>query len=163
MDDMAGIFREFALAFIGRLDGADGEIASPERLRRADLDGTLDSLHAVDEYLAHLHKQRGRLPEDGWHKTVLWGGAYLGEVIRFESAYRFNWVDYNEYMPRHPKLQQMIPDRTVATCAFLVLPDDYMSMPLNKMARFIEEGPENNVHFFAECDIARSRRAPAAE
>jgi hypothetical protein len=28
-----------------------------------------------------------------------------------------------------------------------------MSMPLNKIARFIDEGPENNVHFFASCDL----------
>jgi hypothetical protein len=31
-----------------------------------------------------------------------------------------------------------------------------MSMPLNKIARFIDEGPENNVHFFAQGDIARA-------
>jgi hypothetical protein len=28
-----------------------------------------------------------------------------------------------------------------------------MIMPLNKIARFIEEGPENSVHFFATCDL----------
>jgi hypothetical protein len=28
-----------------------------------------------------------------------------------------------------------------------------MSMPLNKIARFIADGPENNVHYFASCDL----------
>ncbi|MCU0242783.1 MAG: hypothetical protein MUF51_10220 [Vicinamibacteria bacterium] len=163
MGDLNSIFREFALAFIGRLDGADGEIADPERLRRNKLDGSLDSLHVVDEYLAHLHKMSRRIPEDRWHRTVLWGGAYLGEVIRYETAYRFNWVDYNEYMPRHPRLQPILPERTVASCAFLVLPDDFMIMPLNKIARFIDEGPENSVHFFAQCDIARAKQAPQGQ
>ena len=150
------------MAFIGRLDGASGEIAFPERLRRSDLDGTLDSLRVVDEYLAELHKTRRRIGDDAWHKTVLWGGAYLGEVIRHETTNRFDWVDYNEYMPRHPKLQGIIPERTVATCAFLVLPNDYMSLPLNKIARFIDEGPENNVHFFARGDIAQANRIARA-
>lgn len=159
MPELNAIFREFALAFIGRLEGARGEIALPERLRRPDLDGTLDSLHVVDEYLAALHRARRRIEDDAWHKTVLWGGAYLGEVIRHETANRFDWIDYNEYMPRHPKLHGIIPERTVATCAFLVLPnDDYMSMPLNKIARFIDEGPENNVHFFARSDVAHASR-----
>jgi hypothetical protein len=64
-------------------------------------------------------------------------------------------------MPRHPKLQGIVPERTVATCAFLVLPNDYMSLPLNKIARIIDEGPENNVHFFARGDIAQAN--PSSE
>ena len=81
-------------------------------------------------------------------------GAYLGEVIRHAAPDgEFRWVDYNEYMPSHPDLQKMIPNRTAATCAFLVRRSGAMSMPLNKIARFINEGPENNVPFFASCDL----------
>ena len=157
MSDLDGIFREFALAFVGKLHGAEGEIAWPERLRRTDLDGTLASLKVVDEYLETLHQQQDEIAEAAWHTTVLWGGAYVGEVIRHETDGAFSWIDYNEYMPRHPKLQGVLPQRTTSTCAFLVLPDDYMSMPLNKIARFIGEGPENSVHYFAACDIKRAQ------
>jgi hypothetical protein len=80
--------------------------------------------------------------------------AYLGEVIRNAAPEgEFQLVDYNEYMASHPELQKMIPNRTAATCAFLVRRSGAMSMPLNKIARFIDEGPDNNVHLFASCDL----------
>jgi hypothetical protein len=28
-------------------------------------------------------------------------------------------------------------------------------MPINKIVRFIDEGPENSVHFFAVCDLSK--------
>jgi hypothetical protein len=36
-----------------------------------------------------------------------------------------------------------------------------MSMSLNKVARFIEDGPETLVHFFAVCDL--SKKASGAQ
>jgi hypothetical protein len=67
----------------------------------------------------------------------------------------FTWVDYDDYIPAHPKLRGLIPERTSATCAFLVDPRGGMSMPLNKIARFIEEGKEHSVHYFAVCDLRK--------
>jgi len=62
-------------------------------------------------------------------------------------------------MPQHPKLKAMIPERSTPTCAFLVDDAGKMSMPLNKIARFIDEGEENSVQFFAHCDIQHAREA----
>lgn len=158
MAEMDDIFNEFARAFVGTIN-SDKEIASPERLPRDDLDGSLDSLKLVDQYLEHLHQNRKRIDPDAWYTTVLWAGAYVGEVIRHAADLGFfHWEDYNEYMPRHPRFQGIVPERTVSTCAFLVAPDDSMSMPLNKVARSIEEGPENSVHYFACCDISKFKK-----
>lgn len=145
------IFNQFARAFVGTIT-SDREIALPHLLPREVLDGTLQSLLLVDEYLNHIHRQRATISMQEWDTTVLWGGAYVGEVVRHTREGEFEWIDYDEYMPRHPNLIPLIPERTVATCAFLLGPDGSMSMPLNKVARFIEEGPENSVHFFASCE-----------
>jgi hypothetical protein len=145
------IFEEFAMAFIGKVKG-DGEIAFPKKLDRVQLDYSLESLKTLDLYLEHLHKSSRRIGEEEWGTTVLWGGAYLGEVIRRSAKRKYNWIDYDEYMPEHPDLQDLIPERTVGTCAFLCTGKDTMTMPLNKIARFIAEGPENNTHYYASVE-----------
>jgi hypothetical protein len=150
------VFNESARAFVGTIT-SDREVALPQELPRHLLDGSLDSLHVVDAYLAKVHRQRRSISEDEWDTTVLWEGAYVGEVIRHQRESEFQWMDFNEYMPSHPELQSLIPERTVATCAFLVGPRQAMSMPLNKVARFIEDGAENSVHFFAVCDLNKKR------
>jgi hypothetical protein len=161
MAELDEIFNEFARAFVGTIV-TDKEVAFPEMLSRDELDGSLDSLKLVDQYLEHLHESRQVIDEAAWHTTVLWAGAYVGEVIRNAvDPGLFHWEDYNEYVPKYPKLRGIIPERTVSTCAFLVAPDDSMSMPMNKVARCIEEGPENNVHFFARCDINKVKKPTA--
>jgi hypothetical protein len=153
MSDLNEIFNEFARAFVGKVKD-DREIAFPAKLPRHLLDGTVESLHLVDKYLTYLHKNRKKISEDEWHITVLRAGAYLGEVIRHAAQPgSFSWVDYNDYMPKHPELQPLIPERTSGTCAFLVGHSGAMSMPLNKIARYIAEGSEHSVHFFAVCDL----------
>ena len=127
-------------------------------LRRDSLDGSLDSLLQVDEYLTFLHQNRERLSDEEWGVTVIRTGAYVGEVIRQSCPNgAFNWIDYNDYIALHSELRSLIPDRTAATCAFLVHRSGAMSMPLNKVARFIEDGPADSVHFFAMCDIKREK------
>lgn len=155
MPDLNAIFNEFARAFAGTIN--DGkEIALPAALDRKLLDESLESLHVVDRYLDRVHERREELTAAEWNATVLRTGAYLGEVIRnLAPEGEFRWVDYNDYIPQHPKLQKMIPERNIATCAFLVHRSGAMSMPINKIARYIEEGAEHNVHFFAQCDLKR--------
>ena len=156
MAKIDNIFREFASAFAGAFDNAKS-ICFPERLQRDALDLTLESLKHVDKYLAFLHRKKKKLVDTEWNSTVLYGGAYVGEVIRKETNNHYRWIDYNDYMPLHPDLKRMIPERTTPTCAFLVDDHGKMSMPLNKIARYIDEGEENSVHFFARCDIANAK------
>jgi hypothetical protein len=156
MAELDDIFREFAAAFAGAF-GDDKPICSPERLRRDALDLSLGSLKHVDAYLAYLHQHQDEIDDESWHNTVLYGGAYVGEVIRNETDNHYRWIDYNDYMSLNPQLKAMIPERNTATCAFLVDDRNAMSMPLNKIARFIDEGEDNSVHYFAQCDIARAK------
>ncbi len=149
MSEMNQIFREFAVAFAGALDNAK-PICFRERLDCESLDLSLDSLKSVDRYLAYLHKHKKKLDDEEWQSTVLYCGAYIGEVIRNETDNAYNWIDYDDYIPNNPELQKLIPQRSVATCAFIVNDDGKMMMPMNKVARFIDEGVENSVHYFAK-------------
>ena len=150
METINDIFEQFALVFVGQFRG-DGEIAFTGKLDRSRLDFSLESLQTVDSYLAYLHGRRQFPSENELQVTVLWGGAYLGEVIRRNAKRQYNWVDYDEYMPEHPRLQSILGERTVATCALLCTATA-MTMPLNKIARFIEEGPENSTHYYASVE-----------
>ena len=153
MDDLDSLFNEFARLFTGDIQD-EQDVPFPAVLNRQKLDGSVESLHEVDRYLAHLHQHKSELQDDDWRVTLLRAGAYLGEVIRHAAPEgEFRWVDYDEYMSLHPELQEMIPERTVATCAFLVRRSGAMSTPLNRIARAIDEGPVDNVHFFALCDL----------
>ena len=149
MAEIDDIFNEFARAFVGTIS-SDREIAFPRKLPRERLDGSLSSLHLVDKYLNYVHRNRKKVTEDEWYATVLWCGAYVGEVIRHAREGEFRWIDYNDYIKDHPDLTSLIPQRTVATCGLLLNSRGGMSMPLNKVARFIEDGPENSVQFFAD-------------
>jgi hypothetical protein len=145
-----GIFHDFARAFRGAAKG-DSEIAFPELLRRDRLDGSLDSLREVDTYLGQLHDRQGTLEAAAAEITVLWGGAYVGEVIRLNApSGAFHWVDYKDYVPHAPKLAAALGPRDVQTCAFLVSSSGGMTMPLNKIARFLGDGPEHSVYSFAQ-------------
>jgi len=153
MDDLNAIFKQFAHAFVRTIKD-EKDVAFPKALNRQRLDGTVESLHEVDRYLAYLHENRDGIDDETARITILRAGAYLGEVIRHAAPTgEFCWIDYNEYMTSRPDLRKLIPNRTAETCAFLVRGSGAMSMPLNKIARFIHEGPENSVHFFASCDL----------
>lgn len=158
MAEIDDIFHEFAAAFAGAFNDAK-PICFADQLKRSELDLSLDSLKHVDNYLHYVHRHNKGLDDEEWNSTVLYGGAYVGEVIRNETENHYHWIDYNDYMPKHPDLQRMIPERSTPTCAFIVNNAGKMSMPLNKIARFIDEGEENSVHFFAHCDIKQAKDA----
>lgn len=147
-DDISDIFGEFAQGFAGTLRG-EGEIAFPSRLDRRSLDYSIQSLKHVDEYLKWVHANRKKLTQSEWEVTVLWGGAYVGEVIRRNARGKHAWVDHEVLLEANEMARNLLPDRSTATCAVLVFGKDAFTLPLNKIARFIEEGPENSVHYYA--------------
>jgi len=84
MAEIDDIFHQFAASFAGYFENAK-PICFPEQLRRDALDLTLESLKYVDDYLLYLHKHKTKLVDAEWNSTVLYGGAYVGEVIRNET------------------------------------------------------------------------------
>ncbi len=137
--------------FLGRLP-VEEDIPFAESLDRSALDGSIDSLKVVDDYLAFVQANLEHLTESEYNNLVLRCGGYMGECIRMTWPASYDWIDYDDYMPSHPQMQNLLPERALGTCALLVRKPDGMILPLNKVLRFLHEGPENSVHYFAHCE-----------
>ncbi len=151
MSELNPIFQDFSDRFVGRIRAAN-DIVLPKKLSRFALNYSIESLVHVDEYLAAVRADVSQLDQfqTELNNTMLWGGAYVGEVLRKNAQRVYKWIDYEDFMPTHPSLAGIIGPRTLATCAFLYEPKrDSMCMPINKVVRCIYEGPDNNVHYFA--------------
>src|SRR5580700_10141972 len=93
LDDM---FSQFAEAFLGNMTG-EGDIPFRNKIDTSNLDYSLNSLHLVDRYLKFVYKHPTY--SDLEHQNmVVWGGAYVGEVIRRNAVREYHWVHYDEYM-----------------------------------------------------------------
>lgn len=152
LDDM---FAQFAEAFLGNMEG-DGDVPFRNKLNVSKLDYSLESLKEVDRYLAILYKIGIGNSCKEYQNVVVWAGAYLGEVIRGNAAEEYHWVHYEEYMKnKDVRLGNLIP-LLLTTHAFLMATHfEYITMPMNKIARWLDEGASNNVHFYAAGDISR--------
>ncbi|HEY7313687.1 MAG TPA: hypothetical protein VH643_30335 [Gemmataceae bacterium] len=141
MENVNDIFVEFAACFVGSLDG-DGEIVHPEHLDRSKLDYSVESLKVVDEYLTYLHDNHSEEMGRDWVKAVLWGGAYVGEVIRRHAPREYNWVDFDEWISAYPDTARLLGDqKQLGVCALLTPGGGGFTLPINKMLRFIHDGP----------------------
>lgn len=158
MKNMDDFFQQYAEGFIGNMDG-EGDIAYRNELNKQALDYSLNSLNEVNRYLQFLHHKKFNDANPEYQYVVVWCGAYIGEVIRKNAARRFHWVLYEDYMKnKDPNMRTLIP-YTLGTHAFLVTAEgSYTTMPINKVARYLEEGEENNVHFYAAGDISRANK-----
>jgi hypothetical protein len=147
------IFAEFAACFVGTVDG-HGEIVFPEALDRSQLDYSANSLKRVDDYLNFLHQHQPEEMSEEWIKTVLWGGAYTGEVIRRNAPREYQWVNFEDFIQEHPDTIRLLGDqKTLGLCALLTAGEGSFILPMNKILRFIYAGPEDSVWFYANCEI----------
>jgi hypothetical protein len=153
VDNVNDIFEEFAACFTGALDG-DGEIVHPERLTQDNLDYSVASLKVVDEYLGFLHQHRPEQMGREWVKAVLWGGAYVGEVIRRNAPRQYDWVDFDVFIAEYPDITRLLGnEKNLGVCALLTAGGGGFTLPVNKMLRFIHDGPEDSVWFYASCEV----------
>ena len=152
--EMNSTFREFALMFLGR-QSVDEDIPFAENLDRSALNGSIDSLTVVDDYLSFVQANLEHLTDSEYNNLVLRCGGYIGECIRMTRPESYDWCDYNDYMLSHPEMKGMMPERNLGTCALLVRKPEGMNLPLNKVLRFLHEGLENSVHYFAHCETQR--------
>jgi hypothetical protein len=147
MEEVAGFF-------VGRLRG-DGDVMQPGALDRSALDFSLGSLHAVDRWLGHLRDRGVTVETPDSAETLIWAGVYVGEVIRRNAKRGFHWLRYEDYMAsQSDSLRKIIP-YTFGTQFILADDKGGMTLPINKVCRWLDEGPENDLHYYAAGDIAR--------
>ena len=153
MQNVNDIFAEFAACFTGELQD-DIDIVHPERLDRSRLDYSMESLKRVDDYLAFLHDNHPEHMGREWVKAVLWGGAYVGEVIRRNAPRKYDWVDFDDFIREYPETTQLLGDqKDLGICALLTAGGGGFTLPINKMLRFIQDGPDDSVWFYTACEV----------
>jgi len=151
LDDMFG---QFAEAFLGNMVG-EGDIPLRGNLDTSKLNYSASSLNIVDDYLNVLYNNGSELSDLEYQNVIVWCGAYVGEVIRKNAIMEYHWIGYEEYMEdKSPALKNMIP-LGLTTHAILASSKN-MTMPMNKIARWLDEGDSNNVHFYAMPEIKKA-------
>ncbi len=143
-------------AFCDALTGA-GEIQEGlpflKRLDQTAMDYSLTSLTVLDHYLDFLHENVEEIEDQQYINIVLAAGCYVGEVMRRLTGARYQWINYDDYIDARPDMVDLLPPG-VSTAAVLASPDaKVMRLPLNKIARYIQEGPENSVHYFVAAEL----------
>jgi hypothetical protein len=134
---------------------ADDPTPGSELLDASRLDFTVESLGFVDDYLDQMRKRK--LDEDGedYSKLVLRCGAYVGEVIlRNAHGKSFHWLDYKGAL----KMDKSIADfgESLGSAAVLWDSDSGLWFPLAKVQKFLDNGREDSVQFFAEVVMKKS-------
>ena len=155
LDDM---FSQFSEAFLGNMVG-EGDIAYRPIIHSATFDYSIKSLDSVDDYLRYVYENPINKSTIEYQNTIVWCGAYIGEVIRRNASVEYHWVHYNDYIKHRDQGMKNILPYTLTTHALLVSSDLFMTMPLNKVARWLDEGESNNIPYFA--DLAISRKSPS--
>jgi hypothetical protein len=130
-------------------DNPDDPVRGHNFFHNKSMDFTIESLEILDEYLESL---RPELPEnDELVKITLRAGSYIGEVVRKNSAIKYNWLEFKEAEKLNPQITGL--GFGLGTTAILWAEPDNFVFPLAKVLKRLENGSEDNVHFFAKVAI----------
>lgn len=102
----------------GRGNFSDGGLPLAQQLPSSQLDFSVQSLHALDRYLAAVHAQKHSLEEKPHSNLVVGAGAYIGEVLRRNANKTWDWINYADYFSTRPANAD-IPEN-INSCAMLV-------------------------------------------
>lgn len=146
---------EVALMFKSPEMMTDNPTPGIELVDTSRLDFSVESLGLVDDYLDVMRKRQ--LDDDSVFKLVLRCGAYVGEVILRNATARgqeCHWLDYQEALKVNKDIEEF--GESLGTAAILWDGNAGLSFPLEKVAKFLENGREDSVQFFAKAMLAKS-------
>jgi hypothetical protein len=127
----------------------DDPTPGAELLDSARLDFSIKSLKFVDDYLAKMRKRRLVENSEDYCKLVLRCGAYVGEVVlRNSNSKGYHWLDWKGAL----KINKDIADfgESIGGAAVLWDSNDRLIFPLSKVQKFLDNGREDSVQFFAK-------------
>lgn len=133
------------------VDDKEADLENPlkEHLSSEKLDYSPESLKYVDSYLDAVRNDRSSLSEAQLVKVILRCGAYCGEVIRKNSSKKFTWVTYEYATSKSPEIKTFSPQKDIFSSFILLEEPDSFSFPFPKVWKYIENGPEDSLYFFA--------------
>ena len=153
--DVVKLVPIFCKGFLGEAPFEEGTLLRKDFLPIAQMDYSIESLKLLNKYLEAVHLENGSDERQDYVNTVLAAGCYLGEVIRKHATRKYRWINYDEFIKTvDAKTLEFIKQAydftdSLGTCALLIDDSGGWTMPINKVGRFIEEGPENDVYFYA--------------
>jgi hypothetical protein len=140
--------RELAELFVSRAAETESSLVSR-------LDFRVESLGVLEGFLDALDHQA--LDDEAYGKLVLRCGAYVGEVIReATNGKRFHWIDNDEAVRLDPRIAGF--GESLATAAILWDGARGFHFPVAKVMKFLENGREDSVKFFAQVVIGEASR-----
>jgi hypothetical protein len=128
-----------------------------EHLKAERLDYSIESLAEINSYLEVIRSDPN--VKEVWNKVVLRCGAYVGEVIRRNSNHReYHWIDYKNAL----KVDEATFEKfgyVIGTAAVLYSEGPSFCFPLAKVEKYLLNGPEDDVQFFAESILAQAAQS----
>jgi hypothetical protein len=154
-------FEDLALSDLAEMFKADPEDPTPfgDLLDSSRLDYSVASLALVDK---HLDVVRQRDPQgEALVKFILRCGAYAGEVIRRNTPppKEWHWVGYKTAARLSPQIAEL--GEGLGAAAILWDTADEFCFPLAKVGKYLENGPEDSLEFFAKVIIAGIQKGQA--
>lgn len=147
-------------AFLKALTGKAtiiGELAFSHHLNPKRFDFTLESLYYADCYLFSIYVAKDDLDEKQIENSIWAMGFYVGEVIARNSPKGYQWKNWDEFFPDQDEKVQEAYFETMGTSAILARGGKSFILPIDQVIRFIKQGPENSLHFFARHEIENQK------
>ena len=164
MEEIAETMKNFAMQFTGEAPSTlDLPYSDEIAALRKELNYTAASLEAVDRYLEEVRENLDQLSERNISDLVLGIGSYLGETMIHEAKGRYRWCRFQVYAQAFPEVRETLGDEPdLNTFALCVKEDGKMCMPLNKISRFLFEGPQHSLEYFVtrQLDDLNSHSSP---
>ncbi len=128
---------------------SDDPTPGAELLDPSRLDFTVESLGFVDDYLEQMRQRQMEEGGEAYCKLVLRCGAYVGEVIlRNARAKTYHWLDYKGARRIAPSIAHF--GESLGAAAVLWDSASGLTFPLGKVQKFLDNGREDSVYFFAK-------------
>jgi|GEM_PF-1196840 len=128
------------------------------------LDYTSESLRRIDDYLVKFREplpkdEKGHLAlrslpfrnEESLSLFVYMIGGYTGEVMRRTWKRKLTWITFADLLRADTRHKGWLGDRPSIETAYILTNCNhgFVSLPLNKVIKFLVNGSEDSLHSFA--------------
>ena len=147
---------------LDRFMSAEGDqlILLPNRLDKAQLDYSMESLKVVDRWLADIHTinrlQSGigsageSLVLDGrGDNSVKFAGLYMGQVVRAHSDLPWKWQRFETFLSANPVFAEHY-GREAGLDSFVLVGPQGAATPINTALKRVVHGKDESVFFIAQ-------------
>lgn len=124
-----------------------------ENLDSSKLDFSIESLVYINEYLDTVRDME--LSDQDYFIVCLRAGAYVGEVIRKnDTKQTWQWLSYDQALEVDQEFIEQLGE-SIGTIAVIYSSEGTLAFPLAKIQKYLENGSEDDVQFFAQAMMAK--------